>query len=163
MNNWRFRLGSVLFVLGLIFPVFIPLLLMVDMSASLKTAVTGLMVFGIPELLWIAAASILGKEGFKTIRDRFLGYFKKYKPQQEVGKSRYRIGLLMFCFPLLFGLLEPYMSAILPGYQSYRLVYTLGGDVLFISSFFVLGGNFWDKLQSLFLHDVKGISSVSKE
>jgi hypothetical protein len=162
-KNWCFRTGSILFFLGLIFPVFIPLVLLIDMSAKWKTAVTGVMAFGIPELLWVAAAAVLGKEGFDAIKNRVFGYLKKIKPEQEVGKNRYRIGLVMFCLPLLFGWLEPYVSNFLPGYQSYRLVYTLSGDMLFFASFFVLGGNFWDKLQSLFLHGAKVIPSVPKE
>ena len=69
--TWRFRLGVILFILGLIFPIFIPLALMIEMSAKWKTAVTGMMAVGIPDLMWIAAAAIVGKEGFKTIRDKF--------------------------------------------------------------------------------------------
>jgi len=153
--TWRFRLGVILFILGLIFPIFIPLALMIEMSAKWKTAVTGMMAVGIPDLMWIAAAAVVGKEGFKTIRNKFFGYFKKFGPPQEVSKTRYRIGLVMFVLPLLFGWLEPYTATILPGYESYRLLYNISGDVLFISSFFVLGGNFWDKLQALFVHGAK--------
>ena len=40
---WRFRLGGFLFFLGLIFPLFIPLALMIDMSTGMKAAVTGMM------------------------------------------------------------------------------------------------------------------------
>jgi len=153
--TWRFRLGVILFILGLIFPIFIPLALMIEMSAKWKTAVTGMMAVGIPDLLWIAAAAVVGKEGFKAIRNKFFGYFKKFSPPQEVGKTRYRIGLVMFVLPLLFGWVEPYIASVLPGYQTYRLVYNISGDMLFISSFFVLGGDFWDKLQALFTYRSK--------
>ena len=161
--TWRLRLGTGLFFLGLIFPVFIPLALKIEMSAGMKTAVTGMMAVGIPDLMWIAAAAVLGKEGFKAIRNKFFGYFKKFGPPQEVGKTRYRIGLVMFVLPLLFGWVEPYTTTILPGYQSYRLVYNISGDVLFISSFFVLGGDFWDKLQALFVHRTKDSSPTEND
>ena len=161
--TWRLRLGTGLFFLGLIFPVFIPLALKIEMSAGMKTAVTGMMAVGIPDLMWIAAAAVLGKEGFKAIRNKFFGYFKKFGPPQEVGKTRYRIGLVMFVLPLLFGWMEPYTTTILPGYQSYRLVYNISGDVLFISSFFVLGGDFWDKLQALFVHRTKDSSPTEND
>lgn len=153
--TWRFRLGIMLFILGLIFPVFIPLALMIDMSAGMKTAVTGMMAVGIPDLMWIAAAAVVGKEGFKAIRNKFFNYLKKHGPPDQVSRTRYRIGLVMFVLPLLFGWLEPYTATILPGYESYRLVYNISGDVLFISSFFVLGGDFWDKLQALFTYRSK--------
>ena len=157
--TWRFRLGVILFILGLIFPIFIPLALMIEMSAKWKTVVTGMMAVGIPDLLWIAAAAVLGKEGFKAIRDKFFGHFKKFGPPQEVSRTRYRIGLVMFILPLLFGWLEPYVSGFMPGYTSFRLLYNIGGDVVFISSFFILGGDFWDKLQALFIHRAKIVSS----
>lgn len=153
--TWRFRIGVALFILGLIFPIFIPLALMIEMSAKWKAAVTGMMAVGIPDLLWIAAAAVVGKEGFKAIRDKFFTYLKKHGPPQEVSRARYRIGLVMFILPLLFGWLEPYTSKLLPGYDSYRIVYNICGDILFISSFFVLGGEFWDKLQALFFHAEK--------
>ena len=161
-NTWRLRLGAGLFFLGLIFPIFIPLALMIEMSDGMKTAVTGIMAVGIPDLMWIAAAAVLGKEGFKAIRNKFFGYFKKFGPPQEVNKTRYRIGLVMFVVPILFGWLEPYTATILPGYDSYRLVYNISGDVLFISSFFVLGGDFWDKLQALFTYGSKVSSPAAK-
>lgn len=153
--TWRFRLGGVLFFLGLIFPLFIPLVLMIDMSAGWKAAVTGMMSVGIPELLWIAAAAILGKAGFKAIREKFFAFLKKHGPPQKVSRSRYRIGLVMFVLPLLFAWLEPYTAAFLPRYQSYRLICNIGGDVVFVSSFFVLGGDFWEKMRALFIHGAK--------
>jgi hypothetical protein len=161
-GNWRFRLGSVLFFLGLVFPIFIPLVLMIDMSAKWKAAVTGLMTFGIPELLWIAAAAILGKEGFKAIKGKVFLCIKKCGPPDHVSRTRYTIGLFMFVLPLLFGWLEPYILTLLPGYAPNRIIYNISGDVMFIFSFFVLGGDFWDKLQALFVHGAKAIFPVSE-
>ena len=154
-SNWRLRLGAVLFFLGLIFPVFIPLALMIDMSAQWKAVVTGIMAVGIPDLMWIVAVAIVGKEGFKAIRDRFFSCIKKFGPADQVSQPRYRIGLVMFVLPLLFGWLEPYTVLVLPGYQPYRMIYAISGDVVFIASFFVLGGDFWDKIQALFIHRAK--------
>ena len=31
--------------------------------------------------------------------------------------------------------------------------YALGGDILFLVGLFVIGGDFWDKIRSLFVHD----------
>jgi hypothetical protein len=55
------------------------------------------------------------------------------------------------------------VSTFLPGYAAKRLIYNISGDVLFIFSFFVLGGDFWDKLQALFVHDAKIIPSDAQE
>ena len=32
------------------------------------------------------------------------------------------------------------------------LTYAIGGDILLVTSLFVLGGNFWDKIRSLFIY-----------
>lgn len=162
-SNWRFRLGSILFFLGLVLPVFSPLVLWIDMSAKWKTAVTGAMAFGIPDLLWIAAAAILGKEGFKAIKGKLFFFIRRIAPTDHVSRTRYTIGLFMFVLPLLVGWLGPYMSPFLPGYESNRLIVIISGDVVFISSFFILGGDFWDKLQALFVHGAKVVSPVVKE
>ena len=45
--TWRFSLGVALFILGPIFTVFIPLVLMIDMSAKWKTTVPGLPLRGL--------------------------------------------------------------------------------------------------------------------
>ena len=33
--------------------------------------------------------------------------------------------------------------------------YAVGGDLLLLSSLFPLGGDFWDKIRSLFVHDAE--------
>ena len=41
---------------------------------------------------------------------------------------------------------------LIPGYELHRFAVNLTGDVLFISSLFVLGGDFWDKVRALFVY-----------
>jgi hypothetical protein len=36
--------------------------------------------------------------------------------------------------------------------DDYRIVYAVAGDVMLLASLVVLGGEFWNKLQSLFVH-----------
>ena len=33
--------------------------------------------------------------------------------------------------------------------------YAVGGDLILLASLFVLGGDFWDKIRSLFIHDAE--------
>jgi hypothetical protein len=35
------------------------------------------------------------------------------------------------------------------------LPYAIAGDILIITSLVVLGGDFWDKIRSLFIHDAE--------
>ena len=63
----RFRFGLIFFVLGLICPVFIPLVTATDFPAGWKAGLSGLLALGIPELLWMVAIAVMGKEGFRYI------------------------------------------------------------------------------------------------
>ena len=153
--GWHFYGGIILFVLGLLSPLFIPLVTATALPAGWKTAISGLLMLGIPELLWVAAAAIMGKAGFNYIKGKFWGFFKKMAPSDEVSPARYRVGLVMFLLPILFGWIGAYWVQRIPGYENYRFAVNLIGDVLLVSSLFVLGGDFWDKLRGLFIHRAK--------
>ncbi|MBE9581346.1 MAG: hypothetical protein IMF18_06980, partial [Proteobacteria bacterium] len=85
----------------------------------------------------------------------FFAFLKKHGPPDVVSRTRYHVGLLMFVFPLLFGWLAPYAPDLIPGYDAHRLAVNLLGDIMFVSSLFVLGGDFWDKVRSLFMHEAE--------
>ena len=76
---------------------------------------------------------------------------KKHGPPDRVSLTRYRIGLVMFVLPVLFGWLGPYGAHHIPGYETHRFVVCLIGDLMFVASLFVLGGDFWDKVRALFI------------
>ena len=153
--DWRLKLGIVLLVLSIILPlVGLPLLASMDLSATMTTSVSGgLLVAG--ELLGVTAIAVMGKEGYLFIKERLFGFFKQYGPSNEVSKTRYRIGLLMFFLPLLFGWASPYLIPLITDQGQLPLAYAVLGDILFLVSFFVLGGDFWDKIAALFKQKVK--------
>ena len=68
---------------------------------------------------------------------------------------RYRIGLVMFCFPIVQGLLETWGSHIAPQIAVSGLWVDIVTDGMMVASLFVLGGNFWDKLRALFVVDAR--------
>jgi len=154
-SGWRFGIGMILFVLGLICPVFIPLITVTDLPGKWKAAISGLLALGIPELLWMSAVAVLGKAGFNYLKGRLFSLFKKVAPPDVVSRTRYLFGLVMFLLPVLFGWLVPYAPHLVPGYGAHRFALNLVGDLLLISSLFVLGGDFWDKLRALFIHRAK--------
>ena len=59
--------------------------------------------------------------------------------------------------PLLLALLGPYLQHHLPGYETHPLWWHVGGDLVFFSSLFVIGGEFWDKLRALFVHGARAV------
>jgi hypothetical protein len=152
-THWRLRLGLVVFVIGFLSPLLIPLVTTSELPTKWKALISGALAVGIPELFSIAAIAIMGKPGFNYIKERFFAFLKKHGPADKVSLTRYRIGLVMLGLPILFGWLAPYVPIIIPGYNLQGLFASLIGDVMFISSLFVLGGNFWDKIRALFSHE----------
>ena len=157
ISNKKLLLGTIILVVGFMSPLLIPLVVGSDLSVSYKNILSGLLAFGIPELFMIIAVAIMGKKGYEFIKEKTLRFLKRFAPSDKVSLTRYRIGLIMFSIPIIFGLLQPYLGHYLPFVNSLPFVWTITSDIIFISSFFVLGGDFWDKLSGLFKYNVKVI------
>jgi hypothetical protein len=152
---WRFRLGIVLFALGLACPAFVPGVAATDLGVEWKTILSGALMLGVPELLWLSAAGVMGREGFEYLKGRVFRFLRRHALPHRVSRRRYRIGLAMFALPVLLGWLAPYVSGSIPGYETHRVALNLTGDLVLLASLFVLGGGFWDKLTALFLYDAR--------
>jgi hypothetical protein len=150
--RWRLRLGVIVFVTGFLSPLLIPLVTTSELPTKWKAVISGILAIGIPELFMVVAIAIMGKPGFKYIKKRFFTFLKKHGPAEKVSPIRYRIGLVMFGLPIFFAWLAPYVPIIIPGYHLQNLMVNLFGDLMFISSLFVLGGEFWDKVRALFVY-----------
>ena len=153
--EWRFRLGLTILVVGWLSPLLIPLVTRTALSTEWKTIISGLLAVGIPEVFTIVAIAIMGKSGYNLIKERIFSFLKKHGPPDRVSLARYRIGLAMFGLPIVFGWLGPYGAHQIPGYEAHRSVVSLIGDVMFVASLFVLGGDFWDKVRELFVYDAR--------
>ena len=101
--------GALVFISGFFTPLFIPLVLNSNLSTGLKSVLSGLLAFGIPELFMIIAAGILGKSGFNYLKKYIRLVFRVYGPPDSVSKTRYIIGLILFFIPILLALVLPYM------------------------------------------------------
>jgi hypothetical protein len=155
--RWRFRLGTTLFVVGFGSPLLIPLVTASTLPPGWKATLAGLLAVGIPELFTIVAVAVMGKEGFQRLKSTFRRALDEYGPAQHVSLARYRIGLALLLAPLLFAWISPYLGRHIPGYESRPLALAIAGDALLVSSLFVLGGEFWDKLRSLFHHGATAV------
>jgi len=153
--GWRFRLGLTTLIVGWLSPLLIPLVTRTALATEWKTIISGLLAVGIPEVFTVAAIAIMGKSGYNLIKERIFSFLKKHGPPDRVSLTRYRVGLVMFVLPMVFGWLGPYGAHLIPGYETHRLVVSVIGDVMFIASFFVLGGDFWDKVRALFIQSAK--------
>jgi hypothetical protein len=144
-----------IFVIGFAAPLAIPMVISSDLPTGWKTAIAGALAVGVPEIMMVAAAAVMGSEGFAELKRRVGRFLRIYGPPARVSRARYRVGLGMFTLPLLLAWLAPYLGDHLPGYGPHRLVWAVTGDVVFVASFFVLGGEFWDKLWALFVHGAR--------
>jgi hypothetical protein len=135
---------------GLACPLLIPIVVASDLSSGWKTVLSGLLGIGIPDVFTIAAVGVMGKQGFDALKQRAFALLRSAAPPDRVGPIRHRIGLAMFVIPLVFGWAGPY----LPVSRSQGTL-AIAGDISFLASFFVLGGDFWDKIRALFVRDMR--------
>ena len=153
--GWGLKAGAALFGMSILLPIAgIPLVATLGLSAAMTASVSGALLVG-AEVLGVAAVAVMGKSGFAFIKSRVFGFLKQYGPPQKVSRGRYRIGLVIFCVPLLFAWLSPYIARRIPGLLSHPLPLAIGGDILILVSLLLLGGDFWDKIRSLFIHNAE--------
>jgi len=153
----RFRLGTTIFIIGFCSPLLIPLVTATDLPLKWKATISGALALGIPELFSIIAIAIMGKPGFQQLKAIFFGFIKKFSPPEKVSHTRYRVGLFMFVLPIVVGWLAPYGPDQIQGFKLQGLNINIIFDLIFFTSFFVLGGEFWDKLQALFVYEAKAV------
>jgi len=151
--GWRFKVGIALFATMILVWLLIPIEAALGMSAATIAATTAGIAIGNKVLLLLAIA-VMGKPGFQELKAKL---FRKLTPPAEVSPMRYRIGLVMFCFPFLQSLLETWSSHIAPQLVANRIWVDITMDCVLIASLFVLGGNFWDKLRALFVVDARAV------
>jgi len=104
--------------------------------------------------------AVMGKAGFAELK-RTIGHYISGvipTPVAEVSPLRHKIGVVMFCLPLLSSFLEPYFDNFFPGVRPNLWQLQALGDLMFIGSFFVLGGNFWDKVHALFVRKARVVA-----
>ncbi len=98
----------------------------------------------------------MGKPGYVYVKDRSIALLRRYRPPKEIGPTRYYIGLVMWLIPAIYAWIIMYAPPEkVPGFPEYRIHMGLTIDFVFICSFFVLGGDFWDKVRALFMHKAK--------
>lgn len=160
-TNKRLILGIILLVTGCILPLCAPLVALTNWPLAMKGAVGGILFFGF-EIMAIPAVAIMGKENFNRIMAKMKGWLGMLKPAGGVGKVRHVIGLVMFLLPLVPTYVMAYAPQWLPDHSPERLWVNISSDVIFLVSLFVLGGDFWDKLGSLFVREARAIFPEKK-
>ena len=155
ISKGRLYGGSAILIIGFLSPLLIPLVTSSNLSIGSKATISGLLAFGIPEIFMLLAIGVMGKQGYEFLKSKLFKYLSRFAPPDSVSLIRYRIGLVLFCFPLIVGWVNPYLSNYFNVFKNFPVGAYIIGDALFFSSFFILGGNFWDKFSGLFNHKAK--------
>lgn len=151
----RFWSGIGFFTLSWVSPLFVPLVVLFDLPVFWKTTLSAVLVIGGPEVFGLVAIACLGRSGFRYLAGRIKAVFKRYGPPRTVSRQRYRVGLVMLFGPMLLTPFVFYAPDVIPYYEENRLAINLVLDFVFVSSFLVLGGAFWDKVRSLFVYEAR--------
>jgi hypothetical protein len=156
-TRWRMILALSVWLGGFLLPLAIPLVTTLPLPMATKMALSGLLVFGLPQVSTVIAIAIVGKSGFHYLMEALFGAAKRFGPRLHVSKVRYRIGLVMLFLPLAVSLLEPYVTLLVADQHLPHWIYGAVEDTLFLASFFVLGGEFWDKVKALFIYEARAV------
>ncbi|NLS06338.1 transporter suffix domain-containing protein [Rhizobium sp. P32RR-XVIII] len=156
-STWRFKLGIFLACLVIGAWLLVPILAWTGASAAAIATVTG-MIFIWNKVLILVTIAVMGKPGFQELKRTIFGVFR-FPPESSIGPVRYNIGLVMFTVPLLIAILEPYAILIWPSISRNTWDEVLT-DVIFLASFLVLGGNFWEKFHALFVREARVVSTT---
>ncbi len=106
--------------------------------------------------LWkILGIGIMGKVSYYYIIEHLKIHYKRVIEPRPVSRKRYYIGLFMFTLPFVPSYVMAYAPHLLPELASLRVYVNIFFDLVFLSSLFVLGGDFWDKLRALFNYSAK--------
>ena len=102
----------------------------------------------------------MGKENLEYLFSKLGGWFKNLVKWDQVSPRRYRVGVWMFWIAIITQIVVFYLftdnlrNGNQPGWAFYV---TVGADILFIISFFVLGAEFWGKLGALFQYNARPV------
>jgi hypothetical protein len=153
--GWRLYVGTACFAISLGCPIFIPLVAATGLPDKVKTVLSGALVVGIPQVFTLAAIVCLGRAGFNYLRGKLFAAIRKLGPPKAVSRTRYRIGVALFAVPLIVGWVGPYLAELSVAYHARQTAVAVAGDLVLVVSLFVLGGEFWEKVRSLFIYDAK--------
>jgi hypothetical protein len=159
VSRARLVTGGALFIGGFLSPLLIPFVTQSDLPAKWKAVLSTGLVAGLPEIGMVLAVAVLGKQGFALLKGKLFALLHKHTQPKAITAGRYRLGLVMFCVPLLAGWLLPYLARVAPvlSMDQAPLLPVIGLDLVFAASFLVLGEEFWEKIRRLFIYEASPV------
>lgn len=151
-KGWKFYLGVALFIYGFAsfgMAALMPLLCVPAVAATVATAI----VISGEVCFWVSAA-LLGKPFVEGLKSKLKAIFNQVpSPPQPISRRRHAFGLVLFSLSFV----TYYVVMVIPflGWEKGTgltaiVAVALCGELLFLASLFVLGGEFWAKLKALY-------------
>ncbi|AEB28055.1 transporter suffix domain-containing protein [Francisella hispaniensis] len=154
-KGWKYYLGILLFVLSFVpYIVVFCIIPFLGLSTSNYLAISSILLIS-AEGIFLVSVMLLGKVIIDTIKSAIRKVFKSaFTAQNPISRIRHNIGLIMFFASLIYPTLLLEMILIFDKInqvgQLNMMLILFSGDIVFIASFFILGGEFISKLKSLF-------------
>ncbi|MEJ5989139.1 transporter suffix domain-containing protein [Ramlibacter sp. PS3R-8] len=158
-GDWKTKTALVLLIVAMLSPLLVPVVLAMDLPREVRGPLAGLMLFGLPMAMMLIVVGLVGQPAFAFIKRR-VG--RQDSPPAAVGLTRYRIGVVLVFIALLLSWTEPLLSPRFPTIADLRVPLGAFADAVVLIGLFVLGGEFWDKLHALFVHDARVTPDPSK-
>ncbi|HAW50726.1 MAG TPA: hypothetical protein DCX54_00115 [Flavobacteriales bacterium] len=150
-NQARLLLGLILLIIGFLSPLLSFYIKDMDLPQGLKALVIGGLVFGIPEVFMVIGIAIMGRDAWEFLMSKLHDVLSFISPQR-VSRTRYYIGVTLFSLCLVEGVIEIHSRYILDLLGERLVFFHWVMNLLFLLSFFIAGGDFWDKIRQLFIY-----------
>lgn len=151
-RGWKFYLGVALFVYSLATLALLALIPFLFTATVAATLVTAVVVSG--ELSFWVGAALLGKPFVEALKTKIRGFFgRPVVPPRPVSRRRHAVGLVLFSLSFVtyyLAMAIPFLEWEKPTELTAMIVVGIAGEVLFFTSLFVLGGEFWERLKALY-------------
>lgn len=152
--NWRFVAGVSVLGLSMLLPLAALVVPFLGLPVAQSALIAGALVAGAPEVLMLLAVALLGRQNFDRIvaaakRFLFTAFFST-----PVSRGRYYAGLAICLLSFIPLYVAGYVPSWMPAGHG-RIAILASADLAFILSFFVMGGEFWEKFRRLFVWEGK--------
>ena len=163
----RYRLGLGVFIVGNALAIGGVLLPVLGFAKGSMVGVIAVML-GAGEVISLASIFFLGKEGFKELKSKLFGLFKRVPSGEPISRRRHRLGCTFLALNVLFqfaALVFPIAShygaasdgtfpEVLGLARGDQLVWFVGllaaAEVLFFAGVYALGADWWARFRALF-------------
>lgn len=154
-KDWKYYSGLICLALSFFLPLLGFLIPFLKLPSTITVGIITFLTIGGPEVMILAGSVLLGKDGFRYYRNKIFLLFKRKTKPKPVSKIRYYTGLTIWILSVFPLYINAYFSEIMPQQKYAKNAILISADLIFVISFFILGGNFWEKFKKLFIWDGK--------